>query len=83
MQAGECADQRATVRDVHRQVELTQARYLHFVRDAIWAVATALSDMQRAKCGDVPGICPQMAHIKGSELREFLARVQFNGIEMR
>ncbi|KAE8737005.1 hypothetical protein FOCC_FOCC017537 [Frankliniella occidentalis] len=39
-----------------RDDESTKARYLHFVRDAIWAVAQALTDLQRDRCGGEPGM---------------------------
>ncbi|XP_052132306.1 metabotropic glutamate receptor 6-like [Frankliniella occidentalis] len=77
---GQCDNPRATVRDVHGAVPMRQARYLHFVRDAIWAVAQALTDLQRDRCGGEPGMCAAMSHIQGTVLRDYLARVQFNDV---
>ncbi|CAG2115170.1 unnamed protein product, partial [Medioppia subpectinata] len=37
----------------------------------------ALNDMHREKCGQVPGLCPQMADIDGSELKKFVEKVNF------
>ncbi|XP_043242498.1 metabotropic glutamate receptor 3-like [Amphibalanus amphitrite] len=54
-----------------------QQTYLHFVRDATWAFATALDDMHRDLCGGRPGLCHQMGHIEGRDLRRYLSNVVF------
>lgn len=57
-----------------------QQRYLHFVRDAVYAVAQALHNMQATLCGPgVTGVCKAMRHIDGDLLRTYLANVTFNG----
>lgn len=57
-----------------------QQRYLHFVRDAVYAVAQALHNLHAELCGpDVKGICKAMEHIDGNVLQTYLANVTFNG----
>ncbi|KAJ1522930.1 hypothetical protein ONE63_002069 [Megalurothrips usitatus] len=80
---GMCADPHSTVQTVNGPSEIPQARYLHFVRDAIWAVAQALTDMQRERCGGRPGRCEAMRHIQGTVLKDYLRKVQFNDVNNR
>ncbi|XP_063223733.1 metabotropic glutamate receptor 3-like [Bacillus rossius redtenbacheri] len=54
-----------------------QQHYLHFVRDAVHAVARALDAMRRRLCGAEPGLCRAMAHIDGEQLRDYLRDVSF------
>jgi hypothetical protein len=57
-----------------------QQRYLHFVRDAVYAVAQALHNLQIKLCGPgATGVCEEMQHIDGELLRTYLANVTFNG----
>jgi hypothetical protein len=57
-----------------------QQRYLHFVRDAVYAVAQALHNLQATQCGPgATGVCEKMRHIDGDLLRTYLANVTFNG----
>lgn len=57
-----------------------QQRYLHFVRDAVYAVAQALHNLQVKECGPgATGVCEKMRHIDGDLLRTYLANVTFNG----
>jgi hypothetical protein len=57
-----------------------QQKYLHFVRDAVHAVAQALHNLQESLCGPgVPGVCEDMRHIDSDLLRTYLANVTFNG----
>jgi len=57
-----------------------QHRYLHFVRDAVYAVAKALHNLHAQLCGpDFTGVCKAMEHIDGDILRTYLANVTFNG----
>jgi len=79
----ECVDVGKRVADVRGDQPLRQAPFLHFVRDAIWAVAKALDDMHIAYCGrGVHGLCRKMRHVKGVDLRERLMQVQFKGNEL-
>ncbi|XP_021930539.1 metabotropic glutamate receptor 3-like isoform X2 [Zootermopsis nevadensis] len=56
-----------------------QQRYLHFVRDAVYAVAQALHNLQVKECGPgATGVCEKMRHIDGDLLRTYLANVTFN-----
>ncbi|KAG8240867.1 hypothetical protein J6590_100285, partial [Homalodisca vitripennis] len=50
---------------------------LHFVRDAVYAVATALHNMHQDKCGGTPGVCENMNHIENSEVVKYLTNVTF------
>jgi hypothetical protein len=57
-----------------------QQRYLHFVRDAVYAVAQALHNLHAELCGPGnTGVCKAMEHIDGDVLRTYLANVTFNG----
>ncbi|XP_048505031.1 metabotropic glutamate receptor 6-like isoform X2 [Athalia rosae] len=56
-----------------------QQRFLHFVRDAVYAVAYALHDLHRVKCGEnFTGICHEMNHIDGDTISAYLSNVSFN-----
>ncbi|XP_023290686.1 metabotropic glutamate receptor 3 [Orussus abietinus] len=55
-----------------------QQRFIHFVRDAVYAVAQALHDLHVEKCGNgAQGICPAIRHIDGETLSRFLSNVTF------
>jgi len=57
-----------------------QQRYLHFVRDAVYAVAQALHNLQAHLCRPgTTGFCKAMEHIDGDVLQTYLANVTFNG----
>jgi hypothetical protein len=57
-----------------------QQRYLHFVRDAVHAVAQALHKLQATLCGPgATGVCKELRHIDGDILRTYLANVTFTG----
>jgi len=56
-----------------------QQAFLHFVRDAVYAFATALNNMHLDWCGGVPGLCDEMRHIDGPQLVKYLANVTFKG----
>lgn len=57
-----------------------QQRYLHFVRDAVYAVAQALHNLHAHLCGPgFSGVCKAMEHIDGDVLQAYLANVTFNG----
>jgi hypothetical protein len=57
-----------------------QQRYLHFVRDAVYAVAQALHNLHVHLCGrGNTGVCRAMEHIDGDVVRTYLANVTFNG----
>lgn len=55
-------------------------RYLHFVRDAVHAFAHALNNMHMIKCGGQEGICKEMMHFEGEELKSYLENVTFKGM---
>ena len=48
------------------------------VVDAILAYLHALSDIHRAKCGGIPGMCQDMAALSTSEVLETLKRTSFS-----
>lgn len=57
-----------------------QRRFLHFVRDAVYAVAYALRDMQIDLCGrDYVGICDRMRPVNETMFSIYLAKVSFKG----
>lgn len=57
-----------------------QQKYLHFVRDAVHAVAQALHNLQESLCGPgVTGVCEDMRHIDSDLVRTYLTNVTFNG----
>ena len=62
-------------------------KWLHFVRDSVYAFAHALHDMWNRKCTN-KGICEAMGthdegghhgHIHGEDLYEYLRNVSFKG----
>lgn len=64
----------------HRGRKYRQQKYLHFVRDAVHAVAQALHNLQASLCGPgVTGMCEDMQHIDSDLLLKYLANVTFNG----
>lgn len=57
-----------------------QQKFLHFVRDAVYAVAHALHDVQVDVCGkSYVGMCDKMRHIDGELLSKYLNNVTFKG----
>lgn len=56
-----------------------QQRYLHFVRDAVYAVAKALHTLRNEVCGDTTGICNDMEHLNETRFIEVLREVTFLG----
>ncbi|XP_071451567.1 metabotropic glutamate receptor 3-like [Hetaerina americana] len=59
-----------------------QQRYLHFVRDAVYSIAVALHNMFVDRCGtDYFGLCDEMRHIEGEELREYIRNVSFSDVD--
>lgn len=60
-----------------------QQRYLHFVRDAVYAVAHALHELRIETCGEnTIGICEGMHHLNETKFIELLRGVTFNGINI-
>ncbi|PSN47267.1 Metabotropic glutamate receptor 8 [Blattella germanica] len=57
-----------------------QQRYLHFVRDAVYAIAHALHNMQEDLCDNKPGMCKNLTHIDGDMLKEYLQKVSFQDV---
>lgn len=49
------------------------------VRDAVYAVATALDNMHRKICRSTPGVCEDMAVALKTELRDYLYEGKFYG----
>ncbi|XP_076378280.1 metabotropic glutamate receptor 6 isoform X2 [Megalopta genalis] len=55
-----------------------QRRFLHFVRDAVYAVAYALRDAQTDSCGPgYRGICERMRSMDGETFSRYLSNVSF------
>ncbi|XP_034939514.1 metabotropic glutamate receptor 3-like [Chelonus insularis] len=55
-----------------------QQKFLHFVRDAVYAVANTLHNLQVEVCGkNFVGICKRMRHIDGEILLKYLNTVTF------
>lgn len=53
---------------------------LHFVRDAVYAVAYALHNMQKDLCnGTEIELCDEMKHIENKNLIQYLQDVHFKG----
>ncbi|CAL1298592.1 unnamed protein product [Larinioides sclopetarius] len=50
---------------------------LHFVRDAAYAFAHALSNVHKALCGGKPGLCEAMASMDGRILKVAMEKVHF------
>ncbi|KAK0093640.1 hypothetical protein PV326_013034 [Microctonus aethiopoides] len=56
-----------------------QQKFIHFVRDAVYAVAHALHNLQVDLCGkNYIGMCKTMKHIDGEILSKYLNSVTFN-----
>ncbi|KAK2583346.1 hypothetical protein KPH14_009344 [Odynerus spinipes] len=73
---------RVSCLDPNLKIDVTtgykQQKFVHFVRDAVYSVAHALNNIQKEKCGEgFVGICPEMKHIDGTILSQFLANVSF------
>ncbi|XP_076643046.1 LOW QUALITY PROTEIN: metabotropic glutamate receptor 6 [Halictus rubicundus] len=59
-----------------------QRRFLHFVRDAVYAVAYALRDAQTDLCGrDYVGVCERMRSMDGETFSRYLSKVSFKGVK--
>lgn len=54
-------------------------KYLHFVRDAVYAYAQALHNLHAAECGGQPGVCQRMLSANGSVLKFYLENADFEG----
>ncbi|XP_014681855.1 PREDICTED: metabotropic glutamate receptor 3-like [Priapulus caudatus] len=55
----------------------TIALYLHFIYDAVYAIAHALKDMHRVVCGVKRGMCAEMHDINVATLTKYLKNVTF------
>ncbi|XP_017764397.1 PREDICTED: metabotropic glutamate receptor 6-like [Eufriesea mexicana] len=63
---------------IERNNGYKQRRFLHFVRDAVYAVAYALHDMQRDLCGQGnAGLCEAMLPLDEDAFVRYLAEVSF------
>ncbi|XP_046477673.1 metabotropic glutamate receptor 6 isoform X1 [Neodiprion pinetum] len=71
-----CTSPRLTIEEANGY---KQQRFLHFVRDAVYAVAYALHDLHQVRCGkNYTGICDDMRHIDGETISAYLSNVSFN-----
>lgn len=76
--------QRVSCRDPRLKIQRAngykQRRFLHFVRDAVYAVAHALDDMRADVCGrDSAKLCDAMRPPDGDAFAGYLANVSFKG----
>ncbi|XP_076640477.1 metabotropic glutamate receptor 6 [Colletes latitarsis] len=70
-----CTDSRLRI---ERSTGYKQRRFLHFVRDAVYAVAYALDDARRHLCGKgYVGVCNEMRALDGKRFARYLANVSF------
>ena len=58
---------------------MTSVRYLHFVRDAVYAYAHALHNQWKMECDGHDGVCDAMRNADGSVLKYYLENVNFTG----
>lgn len=56
-----------------------QQNYLHFVRDAVYAVASALDVLHGRLCGGQHGLCPEMQHLDEQSFVDALRNISFMG----
>ena len=59
---------------------------LGFVVNALYTMALGLHSLQKAVCGDTPGICPGLLPINGTLFMDHLLNVSFDtysGLELR
>lgn len=64
-------------RDLHIKNPV-EMKYLHFVRDAVYAFAHALHNLHREMCPDAPGrVCDAMRDSDGSVLKFYLEKANF------
>jgi len=54
-------------------------KQLQFVSDAVLAFAYAFRNMHHDLCGGTSGLCDRMKPIDGTELLEYLRKVEFRG----
>ena len=59
--------------------KLTEMKYLHFVRDAVYAYAQALHNLHAVECHGRPGVCQRMRNADGSVLKFYLENANFPG----
>ncbi|XP_024946277.1 metabotropic glutamate receptor 4 isoform X2 [Cephus cinctus] len=63
---------------INRSTGYKQQKFLHFVRDAVYAVAYALHGIQIEKCGKKSyGMCKEMRHVDGDVLAKYMSNVNF------
>jgi len=56
-----------------------QQHYLHFVRDAVYAVASALDVLHKRLCAGQRGLCKEMEHLDEEDFVEALRNITFMG----
>lgn len=77
-----CGD--ASERRISRETGYKQQKFVHFVRDAVYAVAYALHDLFVERCGrEHQGMCEALQHIDGTILAKYLANVSFKGKDLQ
>jgi metabotropic X receptor len=57
-----------------------QQNYLHFVRDAVYAVASALDVLHGTLCKGTPGLCEAMEHLDEQSFVDALRNISFMGM---
>ncbi|XP_058793488.1 metabotropic glutamate receptor 7-like isoform X2 [Phymastichus coffea] len=71
-----CGD--VSKRRISHETGYKQQQFVHFVRDAVYAVAYALHDLFVERCGhEYQGMCETLGHIDGAILTNYLANVSF------
>jgi hypothetical protein len=58
---------------------VVEMKYLHFVRDAVYAYAYALRAMHRELCPDGSKVCPEMRREMRNQLTGYIANATFEG----
>ena len=58
---------------------VVEMKYLHFVRDAVYAYAHALQAMHRQLCPEGSGVCPEMRQQMRNQLTGYIANATFEG----
>lgn len=57
--------------------KVTEMKYLHFIRDAVYAYAQALHNLHSVYCNGEPGVCERMRNADGSVLKFYLENADF------
>ena len=57
----------------------TSAKFLQFIRDAVYAYAHALHNQWQVECEGRSGVCEKMRNADGSVLKYYLEMANFTG----